>query len=90
MLKDDFPRIWVPSWQNRDLRQLLWHRLRSLRSSLPASLMPAHVAKLPNRTPTALPFPRRWTKQVGQSVADEVHDPAAFTGEASPCATSVK
>jgi transposase len=21
MLKDDFPRIWVPSWENRDLRQ---------------------------------------------------------------------
>jgi len=26
--KDDFPRIWVPSWENRDLRQLLWHRHR--------------------------------------------------------------
>jgi transposase len=22
-LRDDFPRIWVPSWENRDLRQLL-------------------------------------------------------------------
>jgi hypothetical protein len=29
MLKDDFPRIWVASWENRDLRQLLWHRHRS-------------------------------------------------------------
>jgi transposase len=28
MLKDDFPKIWVASWQNRDLRQLLWHRHR--------------------------------------------------------------
>jgi transposase len=28
MLKDDFPPIWVPSWENRDLRQLLWHRHR--------------------------------------------------------------
>ena len=28
MLKDDFPQIWVPSWDNRDLRQLLWHRHR--------------------------------------------------------------
>jgi transposase len=28
MLKDDFPRIWVASWENRDLRQLLWHRHR--------------------------------------------------------------
>src|SRR4029077_5340409 len=23
MRKDDFPKIWVPSWENRDLRQLL-------------------------------------------------------------------
>ena len=28
MLRDDFPRIRVPSWGNRDLRQLLWHRHR--------------------------------------------------------------
>jgi transposase len=28
MLKDDFPQIWVASWENRDLRQLLWHRHR--------------------------------------------------------------
>jgi transposase len=28
MLKGDFPRIWVPSVENRDLRQLLWHRHR--------------------------------------------------------------
>src|SRR6266853_4567329 len=26
--KDGFPRIWVPSPENRDLRQLLWHRHR--------------------------------------------------------------
>src|SRR5512143_4015653 len=28
MMEDRFPRIWVPSWENRDLRQLLWHRHR--------------------------------------------------------------
>jgi transposase len=28
MLEDRFPQIWVPSWENRDLRQLLWHRHR--------------------------------------------------------------
>ena len=28
MLKDDFPRIGVPNGENRDLRQLLWHRHR--------------------------------------------------------------
>jgi len=28
MREDNFPRIWVPSLENRDLRQLLWHRHR--------------------------------------------------------------
>ena len=28
MVKDDFPRIWAPTPENRDLRQLLWHRHR--------------------------------------------------------------
>jgi hypothetical protein len=32
MLKDDFPQIWVPSWENRDLRQLLWHRHRMVQA----------------------------------------------------------
>jgi len=30
--KDDFPRIWVPNWENRDLRQLLWHRHRMVQA----------------------------------------------------------
>jgi transposase len=28
MVEERFPRIWVPSAENRDLRQLLWHRHR--------------------------------------------------------------
>jgi len=32
MLKDDFPKIWVPNWRNRDLRQLLWHRHRMVQT----------------------------------------------------------
>jgi transposase len=32
MLKDDFPQIWVPSWENRDLRQRLWHRHRMVQA----------------------------------------------------------
>ena len=32
LLKDDFPHIWVPSWENRDLRQLLWHRHRMVQA----------------------------------------------------------
>ena len=30
--KDDFPKIWVPSWENRDLRQRLWHRHRMVQA----------------------------------------------------------
>jgi transposase len=32
LLKDDFPRIWIPSGENRDLRQLLWHRHRMVQA----------------------------------------------------------
>jgi transposase len=32
MLKDDFPKVWVPSWENRDVRQLLWHRHRMVQA----------------------------------------------------------
>ena len=28
MREDNFPRVWVPSPENQDLRQLLWHRHR--------------------------------------------------------------
>src|SRR5690348_5477102 len=30
MRENNFPRIWVPSPENRDLRQLLWHRHRQV------------------------------------------------------------
>jgi transposase len=32
MLEDRFPQIWVASWENRDLRQLLWHRHRMVQA----------------------------------------------------------
>jgi transposase len=32
LLEDRFPQIWVPSWENRDLRQLLWHRHRMVQT----------------------------------------------------------
>jgi len=32
MLEDRFPQIWVASWRNRDLRQLLWHRHRMVQA----------------------------------------------------------
>jgi transposase len=30
--EDRFPQIWVPSWENRDLRQVLWHRHRMVQA----------------------------------------------------------
>src|SRR2546429_812012 len=32
LMEDRFPRIWVPSWENRDLRQLLRHRHRMVQA----------------------------------------------------------
>jgi transposase len=32
LLEDRFPQIWVPSLENRDLRQLLWHRHRMVQA----------------------------------------------------------
>lgn len=32
LLENRFPRIWVPDWENRDLRQLLWHRHRMVQA----------------------------------------------------------
>jgi transposase len=34
MVKDDFPKIWVPNWENRDVRQLLWHRHRMVQTRM--------------------------------------------------------
>jgi transposase len=32
LLEDRFPRVWVPSWKDRNLRQLLWHRHRMVQA----------------------------------------------------------
>ena len=32
LLEGRFRQIWVPSWENRDLRQLLWHRHRMVQA----------------------------------------------------------
>src|SRR5262249_44380082 len=41
--EDRFPRIWVPSWDNGDVRQLLWHRHRMVQTRRDA---PVAVEKL--------------------------------------------
>src|SRR5947207_7910764 len=32
LLEERFPRVWVPNGENRDLRQLLWHRHRMVQA----------------------------------------------------------
>src|SRR6202140_2152832 len=32
MMEDRFPQIWVANWENRDVRQLLWHRHRMVQA----------------------------------------------------------
>ena len=32
LLEDRFPQIWVANWENRDVRQLLWHRHRMVQA----------------------------------------------------------
>ena len=32
LLEDRFPRVWLPNAENRDLRQLLWHRHRMVQT----------------------------------------------------------
>jgi transposase len=50
LLENRFPRIWVPSPENRDLRQLLWHRHRLMQmrtrimNQLQAVAMSPHLA----------------------------------------------
>ena len=34
LLDNNFPKIWIPSSENRDLRQLLWHRLVQMRTRI--------------------------------------------------------
>src|ERR1035441_7714745 len=46
MLKDDFPKIWVPSWENRDVRQLLWHRHRMVQTRTRIMRSEEHTSEL--------------------------------------------
>ena len=47
LLKDDFPKIWVPDWENRDVRQLLWnrHRMVQARTRIMNQLQAVHSTK---------------------------------------------
>ena len=76
LLKDDFPRIWVPSWENRDLRQLLWHRHRMVqaRTRMMNQLQavgPERRSPLPEETVAG-----SGTKTVGGISASSVGEPA--------------
>lgn len=44
MMENHFPKIWVPSRENRDLRQLLWHRHRMVQIGTRIMNQPQAVA----------------------------------------------
>ena len=48
LLEDRFPRIWVPSWENRDLRQLLWHRYRMVQARTEEAVAGTRTAARPD------------------------------------------
>ena len=55
LLEDRFPHIWVPSPDNRDLRQLLWHRHR---------LMQMRTRMMNQLQALAMNEGRRWKKKL--------------------------
>src|SRR6478672_13800680 len=75
LVEDRFPRIWVPSWENRDVRQLLWHRHR---------MVQAH----PDHEPAASGSPeRRSTREeevvAGRRTGTTGSDPVSSVGDAA-------
>ena len=45
LIENRFPCIWAPNWENRDLRQLLWHRHRMVQMR-PRVMNQLHVVAL--------------------------------------------
>src|SRR6266567_4043392 len=57
MLEDRFPEIWVPSWENGDLRQLLWQR---------QGLVQARTRIMNQLQAVALNDGLRWSKELSR------------------------
>ena len=77
LLKDDFPRIWVPSWENRDVRQLLWHRHRMVQTR--TRIMNQLQAVALNE---GLRYKKRLWREAGREQLESL--PLAPVGEPSP------
>jgi len=66
LLENRFPRIWVPSPENRDLRQLLWHRQatstgwRRVRREPPSLFAGPRLAQVPSS--------QRWRKRSARQI----------------------
>ena len=76
LLKDDFPRIWVPDWENRDLRQLLWHRHRMVQARTRVMNQLQAVALNEGLRCKKRLIPGRWTPATGVLPAGAVGWPA--------------
>ena len=68
LLEDRFPRVWVPSAENRDLRQLLWHRHRLVQmrtrimNQLPALAMNEGRARVNGQLMLTVRLESRWRR----------------------------
>jgi transposase len=78
MLEDRFPQIWVPSWENRDLRQLLWHRHR---------MVQARTRIMNQLQAVALNAGLRYKKRLWREAGREQLEAFRFPGRANAGAT---
>jgi transposase len=68
LMEDRFPRIWVPSAENRDVRQLLWHRHRLVQmrtrimNQLPALAMNEGRARVNGQLMLTVRLESRWRR----------------------------
>jgi transposase len=62
LVEERFRQIWVPSWENRDLRQLLWHRHR---------MVPARTRIRNQLQAVALNEGLRWKKRLWRDAGRE-------------------
>jgi Transposase len=86
LLENNFPRVWVPSPGNRDLRQLLWHRHRLVPDAHADHESAASVGDERRPATEEKAVERARTSTVGKTSVSDVGQPAPerFVGAARP------
>jgi hypothetical protein len=86
VLTGDFPKIWVASWENRDLRQLLWHRHRMVQARTRAVASGSSERRTPVQEEAVEGARTRATGKLSSSPLGEpaTRGSAAVAGSAEP------